>query len=440
MALKRSIEKGSDTVAHVAQQRITAIWQQLRDLGLGEIRAHGQSVQFHKYIKYHVASLKPSCLDWLRKHRVTVSHFGPRARVDHSAFLGGRCPPDTDVEPVHPVVDPDMSSVPAQAAEQNPAGKNKRRKGVLQWRDVVRIDLGSPLLLSNKQLLQHLCNRPEWGAVKVSCRTLWQNKERILTEIRCVESETCPCRWRTHYMLAKTLYTPGTLVIQCSGEHAKHGDDPSASGKVFNQEQQDLAATFFAAAGRTAKNFRVALLAGGCSEASLPTNTQLSNWLKNARRKNKGALEKDQHIVAAVGLEVAALPRALPKQIDALFLLADPVITDAEVCVLFACPGMLNTFNRFAGDASHCTCCRHQNESPRSWDGRRYRELACQRSHPANSLDSCWERLSDARPCLDISRHADFASHLSQRPNRIMFVFSRVFVTSGVNGARTARL
>jgi hypothetical protein len=48
--------------------------------------------------------------------------------------------------------------------------------------------------------------------------------------------------------------------------------------------------------------------------------------------------------------------------------------------------------------------------------------------------------LSDARPCLDISRHADFASHLSQRPNRIMFVFSRVFVTSGVNGARTARL
>lgn len=125
LALKRSIEKGSDTVAHVAQQRITAIWQQLRDLGLGEIRAHGQSVQFHKY---HVASLKPSCLDWLRKHRVPVSHFGPRARVDHSAFLRGRCPPDMDVEPVHPVVDPDMSSVPAQAAEQNPAGKTKDEK------------------------------------------------------------------------------------------------------------------------------------------------------------------------------------------------------------------------------------------------------------------------------------------------------------------------
>lgn len=152
-------------------------------------------------------------------------------------------------------------------------------------------------------------------------------------------------------MLAKTLNTPGTLVIHCSGEHAKHGDEPSASGKVFNQKQQDLAATFSAAGGRTAKNLRVALLAGGCSEASLPTNTQLSNWLKNARQKKKGALEKDQHIVAAVGLEVAALPRALPKQIDALFLLADPVITDAEVCVLFACPGMLNTFNRFAGDA-----------------------------------------------------------------------------------------
>ena len=50
-------------------------------------------------------------------------------------------------------------------------------------------------------------------------RTLWQNKERILSEVRCVESELCTHCWRTHYILSKSLYSPGTLVVQASGEH-----------------------------------------------------------------------------------------------------------------------------------------------------------------------------------------------------------------------------
>lgn len=214
-------------------------------------------------------------------------------------------------------------------------------------------------------------------------------------------------------MLAKTVYTPGTLVIQTSGEHAKHGEEPSASGKVFNQKQQELAATFFADGGRTAKNLRIALLAGGCSEASLPTNTQLSNWLKNARRKNKGALDKDQNIVAAVGLEVGALPRALPQQIDALFLVADPVITDAEVCILFACPGMLNTLSRFTGEAIALAVDTKMKVLDRGMGVATVSLLVKDRL--PNSPASSGKRISDPRSCLDISRNAYFASHLSCR-------------------------
>ena len=93
----------------------------------------------------------------------------------------------------------------------------------------------------------------------------------------------------------------------------------------------------------------MALLAAGCADASLPDNTQLANWLRNNSRKNKDALDKDKSVVAAVALEVSQLPRSLPKQIDALFLLRDPIITDTEVCILFASPGTLNTFDRYTG-------------------------------------------------------------------------------------------
>ena len=183
LALKRSIEKGSDTVAHLAQQRIAAIWQQLRDLGLGEVRRHGDKVHSHKY---RVASLNP--VAWIGFEN-TVFLFRILALEPAWTTRLFWAPGVRQTWSVNRRAGPGR----LKTAEQRPSGKNRTRKAVPQWRDVGRIDLGSPLL-SNKQLLQHLRGRPEWADVKVSCRTVWENKERILTEIRCVESETCPFR------------------------------------------------------------------------------------------------------------------------------------------------------------------------------------------------------------------------------------------------------
>ena len=71
--------------------------------------------------------------------------------------------------------------------------------------------------------------------------------------------------------------------------------------------------------------------------------------MRNNSRKNKDTLNKDKAVVAAVALEVGQLPRSLPKQVDAMFLLLGPIITDTEVCILFGCSGMLSTFDRYAG-------------------------------------------------------------------------------------------
>lgn len=370
LALKRSIEKGSCNAADLARQRIADLWLQLKDLGLGELCSSGGTARFRKY---HVGSLSPGCLDWLRKHRVPLSHFGKRSHVDHAAFLGtcrGGCvdvdsgvcgSKDTAVDSGEQELQPLQSAVPRVAkpspqvarggasAHPNQPAKPRKKKQAIQWRDISRVELGSPLM-SNQQLLQHLRRRPEWADTRVAVRTLWQNKERILSEVRCVESELCTHCWRTHYILSKSLYSPGTLVVQASGEHTGHdGAVPCASGKIFNEKQREIAARFLSGGGRGAKNLRVALLAAGCADASLPDNTQLANWLRNNSRKNKDALDKDKSVVAAVALEVSQLPRSLPKQIDALFLLRDPIITDTEVCILFASPGTLNTFDRYTG-------------------------------------------------------------------------------------------
>ena len=214
--------------------------------------------------KYDLTSLLPGCLDWLRKHRVPVSHFGLRLRVDHAAFFGRSCPDlPSDMDPPgpgagtesaaaapqastpspqarHPAsADPpcaratsrigDQKNITSGGAAKRPATRQTRRRE-RSWCDVGRVDLGSPLL-GHKQLLAHLRQRSEWSDCRVAVRTVWQNKERIQSEIRCVESKTCQCMWRTHYILAKTIYSPGTLVIQRAGDHSGHGVSRSASGK-----------------------------------------------------------------------------------------------------------------------------------------------------------------------------------------------------------------
>ena len=348
----------------LARQRIASIWQQLKDLGIGEL--FGSDNQLHLR-KYDIASLVPGCIEWLRKHRVPLSHFGLRSHVDHSAFFGhchqqnGRDPQaeaeqTTESQPKKEAAAPATANVTASPkksrrsnlrAAVSPSKKPTKQPPNI-WSDLGRVELGSPLLSKNA-LLAHLRTRPEWAHCKVSVRCLWENKERILSEIRCVTSETCQCRWRTHYILAKTIYTPGTLIIQQTGSHSGHGDTPPASGKLFTVKEKEVAVAFFADGGRSAKNLRAALLAAGSSEASLPNNKQLGDWLRRSRKQSKAALDRDQNVVAAVQLDLDSLPQSLPKQVDAIFLLQAPLLTESEVCILFACPGMLDTLNRYMG-------------------------------------------------------------------------------------------
>ena len=359
LALKRSLERGGDAGAKLAELKIATIWQHLKDLGIGEICATGVAGYMQKY---HIQSLSQRCLTWLRNHRVPLSHFGLRTTVDHDAFLG-RFPGHSDINVAFPPRDhpqtpnaaaeeaktaTDVSSEPPTAALPKTKPSRKQSKDQLVWEDVARVDLGTPLL-SNQDLLHHLRHRGEWSTCRVSVRIAWQNKQRVQAEVRCLESAACPCCWRAHYILAAAIYQPGTLILQCSGAHSGHEACLAATGKVFNAKQETLAVQFFDKGGRTGKNLRAALLAGGCAESSLPTNTQLSNWLKNMRKRRKPALDCDLHIVEAVQLEVNKLPQSPPKQLDSMFLLEQPLISDSEVCVLFACPGMLEALGRYDG-------------------------------------------------------------------------------------------
>ena len=361
LALKRSLEKGAPEAAQLARQKVALIWQQLADLGLGELEPlPGDSG--YQLRKYHIASLQPGCLAWLRKHRVPVSHFGQRSRVDHAAFLGP-CPPETvrsaqdDASPVNASGDGSGGHKAPHVAFLNPKtptpgslapkAKASRKTTATVWRDLPRVDLGLPLL-SDKALMDLLQKRPEWEDSRVGIRKLWANQERRLLEICCLESASCSCRWRAHYILPKTLYQPGTLLLQVGGAHTGHGEDRTLTGKLFTPKQHDIAAAFVQSGNSTAKALRTALVAGGCPDATLPTNKQLGNWLRNARRKIKASLDKDIAVVEAVQLQIDSLPRSPPDSVDQIFLLAQPVVTDAEVCVIFSCPGMLDTLRHYS--------------------------------------------------------------------------------------------
>lgn len=107
------------------------------------------------------------------------------------------------------------------------------------------------------------------------------------------------------------------------------GKGPANSSKILLQS--------FSGGGRMAKNLRVALLAEGCSQESLPTNTQLSKWPKQFHRKQKFIERRSKDCCCSWPRSCFSPP--LPSAAGRFDVLVNEFTSNSEICVIFACPG-----------------------------------------------------------------------------------------------------
>ena len=109
--------------------------------------------------------------------------------------------------------------------------------------------------------------------------------------------------------LTPVIHPPGTLLVWVTGEHCHTSE--AGNSKVFSAAQLQVAQTFVDV---TSKDLKLALQAANAGER-LPTDQQLSNWLKRAR---KVMPDKATKVVEVV------------RDLCALYLVDEPLLSQPE--------------------------------------------------------------------------------------------------------------
>jgi hypothetical protein len=129
--------------------------------------------------------------------------------------------------------------------------------------------------------------------------------------VRCNQSN-CNLQWLVQFYVQRQGHPPGTLLAYKQGEHNHTVDDKSTGGQIFTPQQQANAQAYVSTCSgrKRARELRASLRARGATNDALPTNKQLSEWLrrdsKRRRLLSKGIIGQpdSQHIVAVVSISV----------------------------------------------------------------------------------------------------------------------------------------
>ena len=231
----------------------------------------------------------------------------------------------------------------------SPAPSSKSKHPAIEWNLLTIETLHGPLL-EHRALLSLLHSRPEWKSYRVEIHYRKRQSSRSFYEIACIDTVDCAKKWRAFYLDNHDIHPPGTLLIQSTGEHSHDGT--RGSRRLFTPEQLQVAQHSVDSGDcNTVASLKLALSAAKFPADTLPSQQQLSDWLKNHKRSKRTTLRKDSNVVELVRVDLASIPRALPPETCRLFLCAEPMLNDQEVCVLFTCRGMLRQLERYAGEA-----------------------------------------------------------------------------------------
>ena len=174
---------------------------------------------------------------------------------------------------------------------------------------------------------------------------------------RCSQPQ-CLWQWNVQYFFRRQGHPPGTLLAYSIGDHS-HATltTTAASGRIFTPRQQQAAEEYVAGSSRrSARQLRAFLDSRG--ESGLPTDTQLSEWLRRAAKRQKQAeggreQPESQHVVAVVAESVERWVRDAGEQPEELFVLRSFKLSGDAAFVPFLSSGMVATMARLR-DADVC--------------------------------------------------------------------------------------
>ena len=147
--------------------------------------------------------------------------------------------------------------------------------------------------------------------------------------------------------------TAGTLTLTARGTHYHDNNAASDSGRVFLPHHEKVALEYLAQSGKqTRQGLKAFFTTREVPHAHLPTDTQLSQWIKNKMRGRQQllpAVEPPRQMVVEHSLE--EWPTEMPGDVAGLFLIHDPkyVCNKDRVCIPFSSRGMVQAMQRQQG-------------------------------------------------------------------------------------------
>ena len=172
--------------------------------------------------------------------------------------------------------------------------------------------------------------------------------------LQCTPQKSAVSYEATYYI--RTLgASAGTLAMTSKGLHAHRDNASSDSGKIFLPQHEVLSKEYLKQEGRNnIKGLNTFLEARGVPADTLPTNAQLSQWLKNRTRglhEPSAPLEPPRQMVVERSLQ--NWPTDMPDNHSDLFIVNDPPFKcdKNRVCIAFASRGMVQAMDRLSADS-----------------------------------------------------------------------------------------
>lgn len=403
--LRRQIDGGTAQQVAQAEGAVQHLLQLLSRLGIGEA-VHGDTGAILYIRKHGRQALSAPTLGWLRQHRVPRAMFGPnfgdRMFVPKDIFAPGGQKPPLPIEPAEDTTggaaagalpalraparaacppppceqdsgDMDVEVTPSCQALAPPQAFAPAADGsaCLSKAAAMAVASGQPRFAWSISVGHGHATKKDIRAA-IRQRLVADNFRSVLDErgtsdaywryrARCTEHAGCPFQLLIVYHRRRQGHPPGTVIAYARGDHTGGSTGVGPSGRIFTPWQQELARDYFrqAPGRKSARQLRSYLAVHSETDTVLPTDRQLSDWLRceRGRRQRASAAVRaqpgSQHCAAVVERSIEQWARPPPPELHGLYILGPWELSDSVAFIGFTCRGMVQTLARCGGGAVH---------------------------------------------------------------------------------------
>ena len=398
--IKKDLRSTTTTVCQEAEHRLTNLWRMLEDLGVGRL----VDVKGQVYCQKHPGpALSQLTLTWLQDNRIPAYMFGiwsraasqipssdtGRPQLQHTnpsttvraadtaaAVQGGVATPSGSIPATAalvPVPSPDAPSGPSQvpttaAAPVDTPAQHAVTPAVIAPASANSTIVRKPPVILCSQVLPGLVKTKPQARAAVRQSLADRNLSALVTDskvttharyfrfrgvcLQCLPN-TEAVRYEATYYRQTHGAIVGTLTISSTGSHTHDENARSDSGRVFLPLHVNIAREYMQQPGtKNRKGLKAAFHSHNVAASALPTDSQLSQWLKNHRR-SASAVDSPAGPPRQMEMErsLEEWPTEMPEDLEELYLVTDPPYKcdKHSVCVAFSSRGMIHAMKRLAG-------------------------------------------------------------------------------------------